>query len=322
MNRFAVLLTFCLILLAAAPVRAQQKGLPGTSSFIALSPEGERLATVSFSIVETWTLENQQQTHSFMAGPKQVTAMNWLLDGNRLALAFIDGSISLWSLEGKKLQELTAPGTPFPYVTGLRAVPDSQLLLGYDTRTVYLWDLASGKLTRRWEGVNVFRCGAVPSRDGRLIAFPDGQKIELWTVAGKKVSEIEAGGFSDSIDFSPDGKQLVVSAYPHGVRIYDVSSGQVIQNVPGVGPASGAVAFSPDGSLLATSESDSHNPSTVRLWDPKTGNQIRKIEVHSLAVSQLIFVQGLGLVIVHGGDGHNWVFRYRTIPPKPKVDTT
>lgn len=57
------------------------------------------------------------------------------------------------------------------------------------------------------------------------------------------------------------------------IKIWRLDSGQVLLRFQGHGGAVRALAFSPDGKILATSGADK----TVKLWNPKTGALLKKI---------------------------------------------
>ena len=60
-----------------------------------------------------------------------------------------------------------------------------------------------------------------------------------------------------------------------------------------------AVAFAPDGRLLATAGDDG----TVRLWDPATGNQVRELTGHTDRVLAVAFAPDGRLLATAGDDG-------------------
>src|SRR5438445_6417761 len=76
------------------------------------------------------------------------------------------------------------------------------------------------------------------------------------------VWQTRTGGRVWSLAFSPDGKTLASASEKGGFQLWDVRTGGLRQALGSPAPAvSSAVAFSPDGRLLATGDDIS-----VKLW--------------------------------------------------------
>jgi WD40 repeat protein len=77
------------------------------------------------------------------------------------------------------------------------------------------------------------------------------------------------------IAFSPDAQQIASASYDGMIRIWDVTTGQVI-----AGPFTGhanlvtSVALSPDGQRIASASYDG----TTRMWDATSGQSAGYID--------------------------------------------
>jgi len=88
------------------------------------------------------------------------------------------------------------------------------------------------------------------------------------TLLGMRVKAVLPAGGKPvaNVDFSPDGKRLVVAGGDGLARIYRASDGKHVRDLRD-GSALSAAVFSPDGTKIATAGDDS----TARLWDTRNG---------------------------------------------------
>lgn len=108
--------------------------------------------------------------------------------------------------------------------------------------------------------------------------------------------------------FSPDGKKILIGSNDKVVRLWDASSGRVLQAISGHQAPITTAAFSPDGARIATGSDDGE----IRIWEAASGTAIAvldKIDDHGIAISfssdgnQLLINSGLDSVRLWDGRG-------------------
>jgi WD40 repeat protein len=133
-------------------------------------------------------------------------------------------------------------------------------------------------------------------------ALPTGARQRLGTVRFRHTST--------ALAYSPDGALLASGGHDNVIRLFDAKTGREVHRLIGHRPRTYApapdlrnpspvdllveavgeggvnsVAFSPDGKTLASGGWDD----TVRLWDVKTGKELRRIDAHKAMVGRVAF---------------------------------
>ncbi len=171
-------------------------------------------------------------------------------DGKRIATGGFDSPSVIWEAEtGKQLLKMSGR-TNMAYQVAFNT-DGNQLSSGGRTR----WDLRTGRGLRVVSGPTDQQLG-FPSPDGKLLATfsPNSNTVSiLETPSGRKLHSLapaNSESVAQRVSFSPDGSMLVVN--------YGASEAQM---------SKGNVAGQPGGEKL------------IRIWDVKTGSELRSLDV-------------------------------------------
>jgi WD40 repeat protein len=132
----------------------------------------------------------------------------------------------------------------------------SYLLSCSDDLTAKLWDVKSGKLIYTLSGhLNAVSCGDINLKAQKIatVARKD-QSAKIWSLkTGKLLFEIKNAAYTWNpvLQFSPDGKYLVLASVKNDILIWDVEKNVLFKKILTNGTKVERIKFSADGKLFA-----------------------------------------------------------------------
>ena len=141
-----------------------------------------------------------------------------------------------------------------------------------------LWDVSTGEAVSKIElpGHQNVEC---------VVFSPDGSMVASGSLA------------EESVEFGSSGRRMT-SDYGY-VSLWDAANGELLKVLEGHTEKVTSLAFSPDGSLLASGSSDD----TVILWNVETGEQLRTFEGHQGNVYDIAFSPDGAMLASGSSDG-------------------
>jgi len=163
----------------------------------------------------------------------------------------------------------TQPPAPEPRLPGARNDLPWQTLWRFDRvrgvkRPWGMADVTAPALSR--DGKSAALCVLDDDLTGHIDLYDVSPKKE-WTRRSR--IDLAAHGNVYSLAFAPDGGALVAGCADRTVRLWDAATAKPLPSLVGHVGAVNGLAFSADGSLLATSDS---SDGTVRVWSPHAGD--------------------------------------------------
>ena len=244
-------------------------------------------------------------------------AISPLRNGERyLASGQKSGSLRLWDA-GKRavVAETRSSALPYVRVTALRFNQDgTRLVTNFFEGAVSVLEVPSLKRLAESRGREP-ASGLALSLDGRLVATGDGNVVRVLALVSEhdslnEVCSLEGHtGQVDAVAFSADARLLASGSKDGTVRVWDVRAAtphSVITSLRVLKGHSGdvtAVAFLPSAHAERARLASGGADSSIRLWDPHSGEQVTQLRGHSGTIYWLEFANDGSKLFSSSGDG-------------------
>lgn len=265
------------------------------------SPDGRLLVSVGEDKqVIVWDFARRERLATFTDHTDWVAALAFSPDGKWFATGGYDRTVIVW--DALKLHKERVLHGHQDHVTALAFSPDGKVLISADNSTerekcaTFLWRMGS------WE-----RFAKIPQRvleiqslifttESHMIYHTDASSPNTWDVrTGQPVEdEFDPAWSMQNATFSPDRTQLVGVNGDGEVIFIDFKRRRMLSRIRAHQDNGRAVAFSPDGRLLATGAEN------IILWDALTHRKITTIDYPSIVWTAVFSPDGHWLVTTHG----------------------
>jgi WD40 repeat protein len=290
--------------------RAILRGHGGEVWAVEYSRDGRWLASRSRKgTTRLWQMPSGQEAGTLGDPDEQVTAIRFSPAGLLAAGYWLDGltAVRIWDPARRHLLgEFRARG----YVQALAWSADSRWLaanagaedpMHRPTGHVLLWDASAGRVAGEAVTDGIFHQLAFRPGSPQL-ARCYGTAGRVWDIAAGKDAFDFAGARASCycLAYSPDGRHFA-AGFDHpenSVRLYDAATGHSIAVMTGHSNTVNTVAFSPDGSRLASCSHDQ----TARLWDGNTGQLLAVLRGHTGGVDAGTFTPDGKLFVTASDD--------------------
>ena len=206
-------------------------------------------------------------------------------DGQLIAIAEVDGTVSLWDRSGKP-SPVFQPFKVGSQIWSMSFSPDSQQLITVSIdEVVKRWNFNGqqvGEDLKQSGNINKVMLGS----NGKLMIFSDNKLRDL--ESGTPLAEFANSGIGYDT-FSPDGKLIATGTAGDTISIWSIDSKKKVidikdfprfnSNIPV------SISFSPDSKFIAAAGS---KDDTIYLWD-LNGNQLAKFKANQNGIKDISF---------------------------------
>jgi len=244
------------------------------------SPDGRRVVSVSpgRGFVKVWDLTRHPDHSTLARSDADLEAIAFDDAGKRLVSVNLAGKVQSWDAATGMLheermlplnKETVSPGMPISFAPGGRFLAGRSL---ENPRIVKIWNTASGQERAAFPGLRFpVQCVRF-SPDGRYLVIcacdissaEQAHEVTVWDAAtAARLARFDGHGRIFTVAFSARGDRLAWGDEGGSFSFVDWNSKQQPRRIPAHKTAVGALAFSRDGKLLASSGMEDR---TVRIW--------------------------------------------------------
>ena len=222
-------------------------------------------------------------------------------DSSRLVAVSDEGLVKVWKISDKSLVSSYSTGASR---SPLQAIsPNGQTLVLAEADGLVFYNLTGGQIVRRLDGHlgTIVQTGLSPRGDRVAALISSGDQITtslmVWSYPDGQLnyllSKVDALHFA----WSPDGDRLALADWDGKIRVLRSTDGTVIQTLAGHPQQVQGVAWSPDGTQIASSSF------SVKVWQVSDGTLLSDLGGSGQWIDSLHFSPDGKLLVGSDADG-------------------
>jgi WD40 repeat protein len=226
----------------------------------------------------------QYRHSSIISGSNPIWGIAVSSDSRLIASADESGAVQIW--DSKSHNRIGYAGAHSTVVWCVCFSPDSRWLVsGGGDKTVRLWHCDTrGALNYRFLG-HTADVNSVCTDRHKIISGSSDGTIRIWSLDTRQPigAPIRVRKRVLAVALSDDGR--IVAGVGHDVCLFDIETREQMASMKGHTSDVWTVAFSPDGSRIASGSQDN----SVCIWDAQTGKEMHRLNGHTNAVRSVAF---------------------------------
>jgi WD40 repeat protein len=248
---------------------------PEQVNVTAFSPDGSRLATVSFTgSVQVWDVSTGKEVIQLIGHRGSVNHVAFSTDGRRLLTSGDDHTARVWDVASGKAMVSAVKHDGF--VVDPQFSPDGRHILTArrSGEEIWLWNITKRTQTPQFVHHGGSLVSVAFNASGSLFATAGGDATRIWNAATFTLERsIAHPPEVTNVAFSPDNRFIVTAGTDKTARIWHTATGKPAGDALRHDEAVEYVAFSPDSRRIATVSGDS-SWEQGRLWETETGKPV------------------------------------------------
>ena len=274
---------------------------------LAFSPDLRTLASGSLDgNLHIWDITSGKTRHTYREHLGNFRRFDVTRNGKTILAHSKGGVVSIWDTETGKTRKVHSDKELKGLLDCAIHPNGHTFAIRTPNNTVSIWDTETGEKVNVYEGHTTPVNHVVYSSDGKFIvsASRDG-RIHIWNADTTELNRIIDTNLEtiNSLIYSSDGKTIALLSNDMDARLWNVETGElkyILRHETRVKRRIASISMSTDSKMLVTA-AGSH----VYLWDLKTGELIKILELINPYISSMTFTPNPNVIAV--GDAWGYI---------------